>query len=175
MITSALTTSFQIISGTAGVLDEEEVRQRLFAAAEACGLVEDDGAAQAGPPLNRKNVLFAGHDQGAENWARIASLVETCKLNGVDPQAHFTDVLTKLVNLWPASRIDELANAMGLGGRAPQSAKRRDWRRAAEGWPSSQRVKAVRSESRLPRYLAVRGPRVEEPCEFRPVAPRSAV
>lgn len=37
---------FQIIAGTPGVLDEEEVRQRLFAAAEACGLVEDDGAAQ---------------------------------------------------------------------------------------------------------------------------------
>ena len=31
-----------------------------------------------------------------------------CKLNDVDPQAYFTDVLTKLVNLWPASRIDEL-------------------------------------------------------------------
>jgi transposase len=58
--------------------------------------------------LNRKNALFAGCDHGAENWAGIASLVETCKLNGVDPQAYLTDVLTKLVNLWPASRIDEL-------------------------------------------------------------------
>jgi transposase len=58
--------------------------------------------------LNRKNALFAGHDQGAENWARIASLIETCKLHGVDPQTYFTDVLTKLVNLWPASRVDEL-------------------------------------------------------------------
>jgi transposase len=58
--------------------------------------------------LNRKNALFAGHDEGAENWACIASLIETCKLTGVDPQAYFTDVLTKLVNLWPASRIDEL-------------------------------------------------------------------
>jgi transposase len=58
--------------------------------------------------LNRKNALFAGHDQGAEFWAIIASLVETCKLQGVDPQAYFADVLTKLVNLWPASRIDEL-------------------------------------------------------------------
>jgi transposase len=58
--------------------------------------------------LNRKNALFAGHDQGAENWACIASLVETCKLHGVDPQTYFTDVLTKLVNLWPASRLDEL-------------------------------------------------------------------
>jgi transposase len=58
--------------------------------------------------LNRKNALFAGHDQGAENWACIASLVESCKLNGVDPQAWLADVLTKLVNLWPASRLDEL-------------------------------------------------------------------
>jgi transposase len=33
--------------------------------------------------LNRKNSLFAGHDAGAENWATIASLIETCKLNAV--------------------------------------------------------------------------------------------
>jgi glucose-6-phosphate 1-dehydrogenase len=39
--------------------------------------------------LNRKNALFAGHDEGAENWACIASLIETCKLNGADPQAYF--------------------------------------------------------------------------------------
>ena len=58
--------------------------------------------------LNRKNALFAGHDTGAENWACLASLIETCKLNGGDPQAYLTDVLTKLVNLWPASRLDEL-------------------------------------------------------------------
>jgi len=58
--------------------------------------------------LNRKNALFAGHDTGAENWACLASLIETCKLNGVDPQAYLTDVLTKLVNLWPAAGIDEL-------------------------------------------------------------------
>ena len=61
-----------------------------------------------GIALNRKNALFAGHDVGAENWATIASLFETCKLNGVDPLAWTTDVLTKLVNRWPASRIDEL-------------------------------------------------------------------
>lgn len=58
--------------------------------------------------LNRKNALFAGHDTGAENWACLASLIETCKLNGVDPQAYLTDVLTRLVNLWPAAQIDEL-------------------------------------------------------------------
>lgn len=55
-----------------------------------------------------RNALFAGHDLGAENWATIAAFVETCKLNAVDPLACMTDVLTKLVNLWPASRIDDL-------------------------------------------------------------------
>src|SRR6185437_13622863 len=37
--------------------------------------------------LNRKNALFAGSDGGAEHWAVIASLIETCKLNSVDPHA----------------------------------------------------------------------------------------
>lgn len=38
----------------------------------------------------------------------IASLVETCKLYGVNPHAWLADTLTKLVNRWPASRIDDL-------------------------------------------------------------------
>ena len=58
--------------------------------------------------LTRKNALFAGHDVGAAGWAMIASLIETCKLNAVDPLAWMTDVLIKLVNRWPASRIEEL-------------------------------------------------------------------
>jgi len=37
--------------------------------------------------LNRKNVLFAGHDEGGRNWGRIASLIETCKLNTVESNA----------------------------------------------------------------------------------------
>jgi hypothetical protein len=66
------------------------------------------GKKHASDCAQSENALFAGHDQGAENWAAIASLVETCKLYGVDPQAYFADVLTRLVNLWPASRLDEL-------------------------------------------------------------------
>ncbi len=58
--------------------------------------------------LSRKNSLFAGSDEGGENWACLASLIETCKLNGVNPQAYFSDLLTRLVNGWPQSRIDEL-------------------------------------------------------------------
>ncbi len=58
--------------------------------------------------LTRKNALFAGHDAGAENWGILASLIECCKLNGIEPQAYLADVLTKLVNLWPNSRLDDL-------------------------------------------------------------------
>ena len=58
--------------------------------------------------LSRKNSLFAGSDEGGENWACLASLIETCKLNGVNPQAYFADLLTRLVNGWPQKRIDEL-------------------------------------------------------------------
>jgi transposase len=58
--------------------------------------------------LGRKNHLFAGSDGGGAHWAVIASLVATCKLNGVDPEAYLADVLTRLVNRHPQSRIDEL-------------------------------------------------------------------
>jgi transposase len=58
--------------------------------------------------LSRKNALFASGDDGGARWAAVASLVETCKLNGVDPQRYFADLLTRLVGGWPNSRIDEL-------------------------------------------------------------------
>ena len=58
--------------------------------------------------LTAKNALFAGCDDGAEHWAMLASLIETCKLNGVNAEAWLADVLTKLVNAWPLARLDEL-------------------------------------------------------------------
>jgi len=58
--------------------------------------------------LGRKNHLFAGSDGGGEHWAVIASLIETCKMNGVDPQAYLRDVLAKIVARHPIQRIDEL-------------------------------------------------------------------
>ncbi len=58
--------------------------------------------------LNRKNALFAGSDGGAEHWAAIASLIETCKLNDVDPLTYLTDVLTRIANGHPNSEIDQL-------------------------------------------------------------------
>jgi hypothetical protein len=58
--------------------------------------------------IKSKNALFAGHDAGAENWATIASLIETCKLNAVDPFAYLSATLTRLVNGHKQSRIGEL-------------------------------------------------------------------
>jgi transposase len=58
--------------------------------------------------LNRKNALFAGSDDGGEHWATIASLIETCKLNGIDPQHYFASIFTKLVAGHPVTRLDEL-------------------------------------------------------------------
>ncbi|MHC2485049.1 hypothetical protein ACVIKP_006904 [Rhizobium leguminosarum] len=66
------------------------------------------GQNERGVALNRKNALFAGSDAGAEHWATVASLIETAKLNDVEPLAYLSDVLTKIVNGHPNSQIDDL-------------------------------------------------------------------
>ena len=58
--------------------------------------------------LNRKNALFAGHDAGAQNWATIASLIETYKPNAIDPHAWLTNTLKAIVNGHKQSDIDDL-------------------------------------------------------------------
>lgn len=58
--------------------------------------------------LNRKNSLFANGDQGGETWATVATLIECCKLQDVEPGAYLTDVLTRLVNGHLQSRLAEL-------------------------------------------------------------------
>ena len=58
--------------------------------------------------LTRKNALFAGSDGGAQHWAAIASLVETCKLNAIDPEAYLADTITRIVNGHAQNRLSEL-------------------------------------------------------------------
>ena len=58
--------------------------------------------------LTRKNALFAGSDGGAGHWAVLASLIESCKLLGVEPHAYLGDVITRIVNGHPQTRLDEL-------------------------------------------------------------------
>jgi IS66 C-terminal element len=43
-----------------------------------------------------------------EHWAVIASLIETCKLTGIEPHAYLADIITKIVNAHPNSQIDDL-------------------------------------------------------------------
>ena len=58
--------------------------------------------------LNRKNALFAGHDAGAKNWGIIASLIETCKLNNINPHDYLASTLTAIVNGHKQSSISKL-------------------------------------------------------------------
>lgn len=58
--------------------------------------------------LGRKNHLFAGSDGGAERWATVCSLVATAKLNDVEPFAYLTDVLQRMSDGHPLSRLDDL-------------------------------------------------------------------
>lgn len=75
-------------------------------------------------PLGRKNALFAGSAAGGERWAVLASLINTAKLHGIDPQTWLADVLDRIVsgrtkvnaprellpwNWRASSRIDQLA------------------------------------------------------------------
>jgi transposase len=58
--------------------------------------------------LNRKNALFAGSDEGGEHWAILASLIETCKLNGINPQAYLGDILGRIATGHPINKLAEL-------------------------------------------------------------------
>ena len=57
--------------------------------------------------LNRKSALFASHEEGAATWARIASLIETAKLNGVEPYAWLKATLEAIAASHPNDRIDD--------------------------------------------------------------------
>ena len=60
-----------------------------------------------GVAVGRRNWTFAGSDRGGERAAAVYTLIETCKLNGVDPQAWLADVLARLPD-HPARRITDL-------------------------------------------------------------------
>ena len=57
--------------------------------------------------LGRKNYLFAGSDAGGRRAAILYTLIETAKLNGVDPEAWLADVIARIAD-HPINRVDEL-------------------------------------------------------------------
>ena len=61
-----------------------------------------------GVAVGRKNWLFAGSERGGQSTAIALTLIETAKLNGVDPQAWLTDVLGRIAD-HKITRLDELA------------------------------------------------------------------
>lgn len=60
-----------------------------------------------GPVLGRKNYLFCGSDAGGKRAACIYTILETAKMNGVNPQAYLTDVLARIAD-HPINKIDAL-------------------------------------------------------------------
>ena len=58
--------------------------------------------------ITRKNSLFAGSEGGGRTWATLATLLQTCKMNGVDPLDWFSQTLTRIAQSWPASEIEAL-------------------------------------------------------------------
>ena len=57
--------------------------------------------------LARKNYLFAGSDDGGRRAAIMYTLIETARLNGVDPEAWLVDVIGRIAD-HPINRIDQL-------------------------------------------------------------------
>jgi hypothetical protein len=69
--------------------------------------------------ITRKNSLFAGSDDGARRWAIANTLIQTCKLNGVEPLAYLTDVLQQIVSGRTKNR--DLNALMPWNWRSPSS------------------------------------------------------
>ena len=60
-----------------------------------------------GYPHKRKNFLFLGSDEGGERAATLYSLLGTAKLNGINPEAYLTRLLTVIAD-HPVNRVNEL-------------------------------------------------------------------
>ncbi|WP_443069444.1 IS66 family transposase [Sulfitobacter sp. M22] len=71
--------------------------------------IDNNPAERALRPIGvgRKNWLFAGADTGAETLSRAMTIIETAKLNGLDPQAYLADVLDRIHD-HKINRLDEL-------------------------------------------------------------------
>ena len=70
----------------------------------------DNNAAERGMRpigVGRRNWLFAGSDTGGETLARAMTVIETAKMNGLNPQAYLTDILSRIHD-HKINRLDEL-------------------------------------------------------------------
>ncbi len=58
--------------------------------------------------ITRKNSLFAGSEGGGRTWATLATLLQTSKMNNVDPLDWLSQTLTRIAQGWPVSEIEAL-------------------------------------------------------------------
>lgn len=58
--------------------------------------------------ITRKNSLFAGSEGGGRTWATVATLLQTAKMNGVDPLYWLSQTLVRIAQGWPVSEIEAL-------------------------------------------------------------------
>ena len=84
--------------------------------------IDNNPAERAMRPIGigRKNWLFAGSDSGGETLARAMTLIETAKLNGLDPQAWLADILDRIHD-HKINRLDELLPWLWQTKRQPGS------------------------------------------------------
>lgn len=59
------------------------------------------------PVLGRKNYLFCGSDAGGRRAACVYTIIETAKMNGINPEAYLTDILQRIAD-HPSNQIDAL-------------------------------------------------------------------
>jgi len=64
------------------------------------------GAERSVRKQSQENALFAGSHGGDRAWANIATLLQTVKMNDVDPHAWLTQTLERIAQGWPISQID---------------------------------------------------------------------
>ncbi len=58
--------------------------------------------------ITRKNSLFAGSEGGGRTWATLATLLQTCRMNSVDPLNWLSKTLTRIAQGWPVADIEAL-------------------------------------------------------------------
>ncbi len=81
--------------------------------------LDNNGAERAIRPIatGRKNWLFCGSDEHAQAAANLFSLVASCKLHGLDPEAYLTDII-RVMPYWPRTRYLELCPRYWVNTRA---------------------------------------------------------
>jgi hypothetical protein len=96
-----------------------------------------------GLALGRKSWLFAGSERGAERAAIMYTLIQTAKLNEIDPQAWLADTLSKIAEM-PQTRLGKLLPWNWMSDRRPRTAAQ--LRPSAEGYDSRGLQKGARTD-----------------------------